>query len=76
MIIFFILILIYSLYMLLISNDAFKNGVGLLRVMLAILGIATFKFNQEVVLAISALLFTIAVISSLAITRSEVQFKK
>ncbi len=70
-----LLILTFSLYRLFISNDALTLGMGILRVSLSILGLMALRFNQEVVLTASVLMFALISLLLLAVTRSEVQQK-
>lgn len=67
--------LVFSLYQLFISNNTLALGAGILRVFLAILGLLANRFDQEVVLNASVLMYAFASLLLLALTRSEVQIK-
>ena len=67
--------LVFSLYQLFISNNTLALGSGILRVFLAILGLLANRFDQEVVLNASVLMYAFASLLLLALTRSEVQIK-
>ena len=67
--------LVFSLYQLFISNNTLALGTGILRVFLAILGLLANRFDQEVVLNASVLMYAFASLLLLALTRSEVQIK-
>lgn len=70
-----LLALLFSLYQLFIANNALALGTGILRAFLAILGLLASRFDQEVVLNASVMMYVFASLLLLALTRSEVQIK-
>ncbi len=70
-----ILVLVYSIYLVLVSSDNLSLGKGMLRVALSLLGVIGLKFHQELPLTLGVLLYGILTLALLAITRNEVQFK-
>jgi hypothetical protein len=70
-----LVVFVFSLYRLFIANNAMDVGVSLLRVNIALLGIAAVSFSESIVLVSLVLLFAIGSILVLTVIRSEVQIK-
>lgn len=70
-----LLILVFSLYRLFISNTALEVGVSVLRVLLSFLVLVALRFEDLLILTTGILLFSIVSLFVLAIIRNEVQIK-
>jgi len=70
-----IVILIFSLYLMLIANDAVGVGAGILRVVVTVIGLNALRFSDTLVLASSVFLYAFVSIFVLAAARKEVQVK-
>ena len=67
------LVLLFSLYQFFIANNALAVGVGLWRVVLAMVGMFSIRFDHEAVLTAAVFLYALISLLLLATSRSEVQ---
>lgn len=70
-----VFVLMFSLYQFFISDDALTLSLSLLRVFLSVLGLIALRFDEEVMLTASVLMYALISLLLLAMVRSEVQFK-
>jgi hypothetical protein len=67
--------LVFSLYRLLLANDAITLALSVLRVLMVLMGIVALHFNDSIVLTTVVALYAIIAIFVMAIIRNEVQIK-
>ena len=68
-----ILLIAISLYLFFLSQNSLQVAMGLLRIFLCALGLIAIRFNQNAVLTAAVLLYAIASVVVLVMTRIEVQ---